>query len=83
MNKTTFFLILILTSLIGPESHLLFDILKMIIIWVSVIVKQCNSTHDFRVTEQFFLAIVNDAGECGVKLIFDFSKIITTAIEQV
>lgn len=73
-----------LTSLIGPESHSLFHILKVSTDWISKPVEQWHSDHDFRVAELFVrtVKVVNDAAERGVKLISDFATIITTDTEQ-
>lgn len=73
-----------LADLIGPESHTLFQSLNIGTGWLAKPVEDWSSEAEFQTAEKFVrsVKVVNDAAERGVKLISDFSTIITTDPEQ-
>ena len=73
-----------LVHLIGPESHLLFDILNIRPDWLLDPVESWPENDDYQKALEYVanLKVANDVAERGVKMMSDFANVITTDPKQ-
>ena len=68
-----------LVALIGPESHLLFDILSIGPDWLLDPVESWPENDDYQKALEY---VVNDVAKRGVKMMSGFANVITTDPKQ-
>ena len=64
----------VLTDLVGPESHLLFDALRVKCNWLPTLAKIKENNDSYRKAQKLVrsVKVTNDVDEKGVKLMSDF-----------
>ena len=74
----------VLTDLVGPESHFLFDALGVECDWLTTPADTWEDNDSYRNAQKFVrsVKVTNDVAERGVKLMSDFATQITTDPEQ-
>ena len=74
----------VLTDLVGPESHFLFDTLGVKRDWLTTLADTWENNGSYRKIQKFVrsVKVTNDVAERGVKLMSDFATQITTDIKQ-
>ena len=70
----------VLTDLVGPESHLLFDALRVKCNWLPTLAKIKENNDSYRKAQKLVrsVKVTNDVDEKGGKLMSDFVTQITT-----
>lgn len=74
----------LLTDLVGPESHFMFDALGVKCDWLTAPADSWGENDSYKKAQQFVksVKVTNDVAERGVKLMSDFATHITTDREQ-
>ena len=74
----------VLTDLVGPESHFLFDALRIDCDWLATPADTWADNDSYRKVQKFVrsVKVTNDVAERGVKLMSDFATRITTDAAQ-